>query len=195
LHASIAPKQVGWVNGRLFLINASLGLYAALQEERESWKRQFGRSRLTAMVSGLYSLLTEPRKLTLEIESDGEHEVVSTPALFVANNRLQMGRVGLDPAALDGLDHGYLAALVARPVRSSQLFAMAFRGALGRLREDDNLRSFAFKRLTVRPRRDRYIKVATDGEITVMRTPLQFSVGAQPLKVLIPAPDERVALE
>lgn len=195
LNASIEPKHVGWVNDRLFLINASLGLYAAVQEERESWKRQFGRSRWTAVLSGLHSLLTEPRKLTLEIESDGAREVVSTASLFVANNRLQMARIGLHAQALAGLDHGCLAAIVARPMRSSQLFAMAFRGALGRLRDDDNLHSFAFKRLTVRPRRDRFLKVATDGEVSLMRTPLVFCVGPQPLRVLIPAPDERVALQ
>ena len=46
LGASISPVTVGEVNGRVFLVNASLGLYPQLLEDREAWKQQFGRSRL-----------------------------------------------------------------------------------------------------------------------------------------------------
>lgn len=45
LHARLRPVQVGQVNGRIFLVNASFGLYPQLLEDRETVKQQWGRSR------------------------------------------------------------------------------------------------------------------------------------------------------
>ena len=44
----------------------------------------------------------------------------------------------------------------------------------------------AFQRMVVQPRR-RKIKVAFDGEIARMRTPIEFRVAAQPLFLLKPS--------
>jgi len=49
--------QVGRVNNKVVLVNASLGLYPKLLEDREKWKQQFGRIRLVAFGAGLATLL------------------------------------------------------------------------------------------------------------------------------------------
>src|SRR5690606_25856576 len=59
LRAQPAPVQVGRVNGRPFLVNASLGLYPELLERREDDKQRFGRHRAVAYFSGLVTLLRE----------------------------------------------------------------------------------------------------------------------------------------
>lgn len=195
LNAAVETQQVGWVNERLFLINASLGIYATLQEEREADKRRFGRSRLVAILSGLKSLLTEPRKLKLEIQSNGDTQLISTPSLFVANSHLQMGRVGLVARQLDSLERGQLVAIVLKPASTAALFGLAMFGALGRLSADENVLSFSFRQLLVRPRRERQLKVSADGEVALMRTPLAFKVGPHALKLLKPAADERAPIQ
>lgn len=48
LDAAIESVQVGMLNGRLFLVNASLGLYLTLLEDREAYKQRYGRSRMVA---------------------------------------------------------------------------------------------------------------------------------------------------
>ncbi|MGE5386232.1 MAG: diacylglycerol/lipid kinase family protein, partial [Betaproteobacteria bacterium] len=65
------PVQIGLVNERVFLVNASLGLYPALLEDREAWKRKLGRSRPVAFLAGLLSLLGEHRQLHIGLECDG----------------------------------------------------------------------------------------------------------------------------
>ena len=65
LGASISPVQVGQVNGRVFLVNASVGLYPQLLEDREAWKKQLGRSRLVAFISGLSTLWQSGKQLQL----------------------------------------------------------------------------------------------------------------------------------
>ena len=82
LNASVCPVQVGEVNGRIFLVNASLGLYPQLLEDREAWKQQLGRSRLVAFLSGLSTLLKARGQLALEIELAGQRAFLRTPTLF-----------------------------------------------------------------------------------------------------------------
>lgn len=180
--------QVGAVNGRVFLVNASLGLYPQLLEDREAFKRQFGRSRLVAFGAGLLTLLREHRTLRLGLERDGTATVHTTPTLFVGNNRLQLEQIGLPQA--DAVDRGQLAAILLRPVGVFAMLVLLVRGAMSRLGEAEDVLSFGFERMTVTPRwryGRRRIKVATDGEVVWMRAPLEFSVKVGALTLLVPA--------
>lgn len=188
------PAQVGRVNGRLFLVNASLGLYPKLLEDRETWKRQFGRSRLVALGAGLKTILRGHRSLRLAVEMDGRDWKVRTPTLFVGNNALQMEQVGLPQAR--AIDDGGLAGVFLRPVGRWRLLSLLARGAFGRLGEADEVQHFGFRRLTVTAARfgARRIKVATDGEVTRMALPLLFEPEPEPLLLIRPPgpPRERL---
>ncbi|MGQ0622265.1 MAG: diacylglycerol/lipid kinase family protein [Panacagrimonas sp.] len=190
LGAHLRPAQAGLVNDRVFLVNASLGLYPQLLEDREAFKQQFGRSRLVAMISGLRTLLRERRQLRLSIELEGETRTLRTPTLFVGNNPLQLERLGFAEAA--ALQRGLLAAIAVRPIGVWPMLGLALRGALGSLGEAEQVSSVAFHKLTVWPHGQYRIKVGTDGEIHQMRTPLVFRVAPQPLMLLVPAPEDRV---
>ena len=181
------PVQVGLVNQKIFLVNASLGLYPKLLEDREAWKGQFGRSRLVAFGAGLMTLLSGHRSLRLEIEVHGQASEVRTPTLFVGNNALQLEQLGLPEA--QAVDAGELAAVRLRPVGRGTMLWLLLRGALGRLGEADQVVNFSFKRLTVRPARAfaaRRIKVATDGEISWLGLPLVFCVSPERLLLIRP---------
>ncbi len=191
LGATITPAQVGQVNGRVFLVNASLGLYPQLLEDRESWKQQLGRSRLVAFASGLVTLARSGRQLHLEIELAGQTASLRTPTLFVGNNHLQLERVGIEERDAGAVERGELAGVVVRPIGTLALYGLLLRGLLGRLGEAEHVDSFSFRRLTVKPRGVRRIKVATDGEISWMKTPLVFEVAPQSLMLLVPAPADR----
>ena len=188
----VSQVQAGKVNGRLFLVNASVGLYPQILEDREAWKKQFGRSRFVAFLSGMATLLQSRRQLQLRIESAGQAASLRTPTLFVGNNRLQLTQAGIDEQHAESVAQGQLAAVAVRPIGTLALFGLLLRGLLGRLGDADNIRSFSFKRLTVAPRGMRRIKVATDGEIVWMQTPLVFEVASEPLLLLVPTPADQV---
>ena len=192
--ASIAPVQVGKVNGQVFLVNASVGLYPQLLENREAWKKQLGRSRLVAFASGLVTLLRSQIQLQLHIESAGQATAVRTPTLFIGNNHLQLAQVGIAEKDTEAVEHGRLAGVVMRPIGTLALLWLLLRGWLGRLGEAENIESFSFRRLIVTPKRRRRIKVATDGEVTWMRPPLVFEVAPEPLLLLVPAPTDRAEI-
>jgi diacylglycerol kinase family enzyme len=190
LNGRLAPIQVGRVNGRLFLVNGSIGLYPQILEDREASKRVHGRSRWVALCSALATLLRSRHRMRLEVTpDDGTPELLRTSTLFVGNNRLQLDRIGLEPAHVEALSNARLAGVSIRPAGWWAMAGLALRGALGRLRDADHVRSFVFQRLRVAPRGRSRIKVATDGEVVWMSTPLVFEVGPEPLLLLVPPPE------
>jgi diacylglycerol kinase family enzyme len=190
--------QAGLVNDKVFLVNASLGLYPQLLQDREAYKKRLGRSRLVALWAGLRTILGAHRRLRLRIEHRraGHDEVqdLRTLTLFVANNRLQLEQVGIAEAPL--LEQGQLAAITLKPVGTLALVGLMARGALGRLGEADTVDSFASRRITVQPSSaGRRVKVATDGEIMWLRAPLDFRVSPDALNLLKPDPVSAVAAD
>jgi len=189
------PVQVGEVNGRVFLVNASLGMYPQLLQDRETFKNQFGRHRWVALLAGLVTLFQWRRQLTLEIELDGQRRVVKTPTAFVGNNRLQLERIGWEPSLAARVGEGRLAGLVAKPIGSWTMVWLMLRGAFGRLGDAQQVHDFVFRSLTVRVLGRRRVKVAADGEVAVMTPPLRFAVGERPLLLVVPREEDRVPVE
>jgi diacylglycerol kinase family enzyme len=187
LRAQVHPVQIGLVNDRVFLVNASVGLYPQLLEDREQFKARFGRHRVVAIAAALATLLRQPRQLRLAIELSGERRDVRTPTIFVGNNRLQLERVGIPEAR--ALDDGRVAAVMLKPVGTWDLLRLLVHGAIGTLGDADRVESFEFERMTIAPRRPmgmRRMKVAADGEVMWLRPPLSFRVSPMPLYLLQP---------
>jgi diacylglycerol kinase family enzyme len=187
LGARAFEVQVGLINDRVFLVNASLGLYPKLLEEREAAKARLGRSRWVAFGAALHSLLRPHRRLRIDIEAKGGRRSAITQALFVGNNRLQLQRVGIPESDL--IERHRLVAVVTRPVGLVGMLVLVLRAAWGRLGEAAAVTSFDFDRMCVRPwlGRSRHVKIARDGEVEQLSVPLTFRVAPQPLWLLRPA--------
>jgi diacylglycerol kinase family enzyme len=186
LTAHIEPVQIGMVNERIFLVNASIGLYPRLLEVRELDKRQFGRSRAVAFFSALKIVFSAHRHLRIKLELDGRLTKLRTPTLFVGNNQLQMQQVGIEPLS-EALEEGELAAIAPKPVGRWGLLGLLLRGVFGRLGGAEDLIVFSFKRMTVkRTLGRRKMKVATDGEVCHLSPPLEFRVLEGKLLLLKP---------
>ena len=184
----IAAVRPGLVNGHVFMVNASVGLYRQLLEDREAFKQKFGRSRGSAAVAGVLSLLNQRVQLRLNMEQDGRHRHLRTPSLFIGSNRLQLEQLGLPVA--EQMSEDQLGAIIVRPVDSLRLFGLAVRGALGSLGDAEHLDAFPVRELRVSGFGRRSIKVAMDGEVMRLPLPLEFSRARQPLRLIVPGPDK-----
>ena len=184
------PVQVAAVNERLFLVNASLGVYPELLQDREAYKARFGRSRWVAWLAAIATLLRAQRRLRLHIEMGATVRDVQTLTLFVGNNRLQLEQLGADPAdTVAGTPgHGSMAALMLRPIGTLAMIRLMLHGAMGRLAEAAGVESFEFHHMVIRPRlapgRKVELMVAFDGEVARMRAPIDIRVLDQPLYLL-----------
>ena len=195
LRSAPAPVQVAGINDRVFLVNASLGLYPDLLEDREAYKARFGRSRWVAFVAACATLLRAQRRLRLHIETGGTVRDMQTLTLFVGNNRLQLQQFGAEPEdTLAGTPgEGSMAALMLRPIGTLSMIRLMLHGAMGTLGEAQSVERFEFHHMVVRPTLApgrRLVKVAFDGEVTRMRAPLDFRVLARPLYLLMPRRDD-----
>ncbi|HSH71594.1 MAG TPA: diacylglycerol kinase family protein [Methylophilaceae bacterium] len=183
------PVQTGVVNERIFLVNASVGLYPEILEERETNKRRYGRSRFVAFMSGIVSIFSRQRLMRLTIVHQGQSRDVVTQTLFVGNNALQMEQVGIP--LVDAIGKDRLAAVMLKPVSALKMLGIMLRSIAGRLGEAPSVDSFSFSNITIKPtlpRRLKRIKVATDGEILWMNTPLEFRVWPDSLLLIKPRP-------
>jgi diacylglycerol kinase family enzyme len=186
LSARVQPVQVGLVNGNVFLVNASLGLYPQSLEDREEQKQRHGRHRLVAAWAGLVTIFRDYQPMLIKLEHEGRTHELRTLTLFVGNNRLQLEQIGIDESG--ALEDGKLAAIVLAPVSTSTLLGLVARGAMGKLGEARGVRHFSFTSITVKPssRAVGRIKIATDGETKWMRTPIEFTVAPKQLLLMKP---------
>lgn len=184
LDAREIPVQVGMVNERVFLVNASLGLYPELLERREQDKRRFGRNRAVALLSGLRALLGSYPDLRLSLSQDGRRQMRHSTTLVVGDNRLQLESIGIPEA--DAVTRGALVGIMLPPLARWHMILTALRGLFGHLGDVEKVDSFAFTELDVELPRRRKLKLAVDGEIIRLPLPLRFRVAPQPLRLLMP---------
>lgn len=187
--------RVGLVNDRVFLVNASIGLYPRLLAEREQAKQRFGRHRWVAWASGLKSLLAPMRGLNLTLQarhadgSLGNSREVDLATLFIGANELQLGDLGLArrPAGADG--QRPLTGVLLGPQPRGTMARLAWRALRGRLPDDPEVEAFEFGELEVHTGsrwRARRLRVAIDGETTWMPLPLRVTHGLRPLWLVCP---------
>jgi diacylglycerol kinase family enzyme len=175
--------DVGEVNGRAFVNNASLGLYPKLVRERARHERRFGRRRRAAMLWATLDVLDRSRLLELDLELEGRMQRFHAPFVFVGNNAYSLE--GFNIGTRERLDDGWLTVYTTRRSSASGLFGLALRALFGRLRQADDFMQASVQHLRVESRRRRLL-VALDGEVHAMETPLEFRIRPQSLQVIVP---------
>lgn len=177
--------DVGEVNGSLFLNNASIGLYPTVLAERERTYRRFWRSQFIAYVSVATVLLRSPSFLNLTLTADGQLMSRRTPLLFVGTNAHQMESFAI--AGRECLDSGRLTFHVTRPMGAWALMRLALRALVRGLHGAHEFETLCAQDILVGMRRPR-VRVAMDGELHLMDTPLRITLRRAALRVVGPAP-------
>jgi diacylglycerol kinase family enzyme len=178
-----ASVDVGEVNGRYFLNNSSLGFYPTLVRERERVQERTGVGKWAAFARALVAVLRRYPFVSVRLDADGRQMRRRTPFVFVGNNRYEFDALGAGRRSR--LDAGELCLHATRDVGRIGLFRLALRALLGRLTEDRDFDSLSAREVWVETRRAR-LRVATDGEVTVMRTPLRYRIVPGALRVMVP---------
>ncbi len=175
--------DLGEVNGEVFLINASYGLYSRLIRSREEHTRRWGRHQLVALWATLRALISRHPLHRLDLTLDDERRELVTPLVFVGTNALQLRNVELDVARC--VEQRHLAVVVMRPVSSLDMLRLALRGLLRRLEQEQSLDTFCVDRLSLRPRRNT-VELVLDGERMRFSAPLEFRVRRAALRLIVP---------
>lgn len=178
--------DVGEVNGRIFINNSSLGLYPGIVRGREQRQRRLGHGKWRALLEASISAARRYPLLTVQVEVDGKTLTRRTPFVFIGNNQYTMEgfEIGERAAMNDGLLSLYLTHRMGR----FGLLRLAFMALLRRLDQARDFDMLTARDFVVKTGHRR-LRVATDGEVTVMETPLQYRVRPGSLRVIVPAQD------
>jgi diacylglycerol kinase family enzyme len=184
LEGHAARVDVGEVNGRIFLNNSSLGLYPNIVRQREKQQERLGRGKWPAFIWATLSVLRRYPFMDVRLSTDKDELRRRTPFVFIGNNEYQMEGFSLGERSC--LDAGQLSLTVAHQTGRLGLLRFALRALFGGLRNEKDFDALCTKEVWVETRHSR-LRVATDGEVTIMQTPLHYRVRPGALRVLVPA--------
>lgn len=180
----VREVDVGEAGGRPFMNNASIGLYPEMVRVRDELRRHHGMRKGTAMLAAVREVLRDPPFLRVDLRVLDGVSRVRTPFVFVGNNRYEMDLFSL--GVRSSLERGELSLYVARNARRWGILRLGLRALLGRLRQDRDFEAMAVPQVEVSmPRRT--ARVALDGELFRMQSPIHFRVLPRALRVLAPA--------
>ena len=175
--------DVGEVNDRIFLNNSSLGLYPDIVRDREKQQHRLGRGKWLAAAWAAVAALRRFPFLDVGVAVDGRQHARSTPFVFIGNNEYTMH--GLAIGERERLDGGTLSLYVAQRPGRLGLVRFAWRALWGRLAQERDFDVMLSDKFDIKTRHRR-LRVATDGEVTVMATPLRYRIRPAALAVIVP---------
>ena len=181
------PVRLGRLNNHYFLINASFGLYANSIEEREKSTKRWGRDRLVVILSTMRSLLRQHKLIGIDLVQHGKTISLSTASVFIGNNALQLRDLSMDVATCMG--QNLLAVVVLKPVSKRDMLRIFWRGFAKTLEDEHRLKSFCADSLTIKLPKKK-IKVALDGEMFYVESPIRVSAVPEALMMVVPAAGE-----
>ena len=180
--SNIMQVDVGEVNGRFFLNNSSLGLYPRIVREREKQQR-LGWGKWPAFVWAGVSVLRRYPLLDVRLSLDGAEFTHRTPFVFIGNNEYEMESFNIGARAC--LDRGELSLYITNRTGRLGLMRLALRALFGGLRKEKDFTAMCTKEVWIKTRHRR-LRVAFDGETTVMEPPLHYRVRPGALRVIAP---------
>ncbi|HVR91270.1 MAG TPA: diacylglycerol kinase family protein [Novosphingobium sp.] len=174
-----SPMDLAKAGERVFINNASAGLYTRLVRAREAAR---GPKWLATIPAALHVLRhLRDRRVTLTI--DGQRRVIKTPLLFIGNNRysLEPGSVG----ERDSLTDGVLSLYALAPKSAGQLVAFALRAMFGHADLHNDFAALAEAK-TVIIEGHGMVRIAFDGEVEHAQLPLRLEIIPAALEVIVP---------
>lgn len=175
--------DVGEVNGRFFLNNSGLGLYPNLVRDRERQQKRLGRGKWPAFVWAAAGVLHRYPFLTVYITLNGQTNCHRTPFVFVGNNEYRME--GLEIGQRPTLTAGMLSLYTAQRTGRWGLLRFGLRALTGHLKQEKDFRAVLAKEILIKTHHRR-IRLALDGEVFVLDTPLKYRIVTGALRVIVP---------
>ena len=175
------PIDVAEVNGRVFVNNASIGVYPFIVAERTVEQRRRGASKLAAIGPAVLRTLRASSWQRVTISVEGSAREVRTPCVFIGNNFYDLAALG----RRKDLSAGELCVYVVKQQTLLGLVLLPLKILLGLSHPERDVELLKVHRLSIRSTH-RHLRLATDGETSKEPTPLVFRIRPQALRVLAP---------
>ena len=179
--------DVGEVNGRIFLNNSSLGLYPTIVRERQKQQR-LGSGKWPAFVWAAIATFRRYPFLHVRLIAEGKNFDLRTPFVFVGNNKYVME--GFNIGRRERVDEGQLSVYITNRTGRWGLVRLSLRALLGHLRDEKDFLALITDEAKIKTKHKR-LRVAFDGEVDVIETPLHYRVRPGALRVIVPEDEDK----
>ena len=173
--------DVGEVDGRPFINNASVGMYASLIAERDAMQR-LGRRKWIAHGLAAARVWRRYRRLRSCSCTEGQQRAIRTPFVFVGNNEYQLS--GLEFGGRKRLDAGPASCVHGSGHVAARSGTHDHRGHVRRPCRLEGFESFTTSKLTLDGGAP--LRVSVDGEVIALDHPLAFRSRPGALRVIVP---------
>ncbi|HUF66632.1 MAG TPA: diacylglycerol kinase family protein [Gemmatimonadaceae bacterium] len=183
LGEATSPVDVGVVSDHVFLNTASVGMYVRYVRTRERFERYVG-YRL-ASAAALVATFLRHRRISVELQVEGETRHYRTPMLFVG-----VGERELKAPKFGGRVRGGcrgLHVMIVRGRRPARLLTTALAAAargVAHASASPDIDTFVVESCTVRVRGRRSLTIGLDGELIGVATLLEFRIARDALRVV-----------
>jgi len=179
--------DVGEANGRVFVNNASIGLYPHAVRAREAQEDEQGTGKWLATCRAAVATLRRFPVVRVTLHLPKGAVRVTTPLVFIGNNRYEMSLLALGKR--EALDGGELWLYVASHRGRIGFLSLALRAVIGRLDQARDFLGMAVGEVMIEDRR-RIIPMAFDGEVCEMKSPLRCRSRPASLPVIVPSAEK-----
>lgn len=176
--------DVAEVNGKYFLNNSSIGAYPRALAEREEKRKQAGHSKPVAMALAVAKVASHPPLVHVKLEVDGQVTTRNTPFIFVGNNCYEPK---LFPRQWrSSLNSGNLCIFTSHCTGFWCVLRLAWNAFRDRLRECEEFDAWTAHYARIKTHK-KHVRVALDGELMELESPLLYRIHPAALQVLAPA--------
>ena len=174
--------DVGEVNGRSFINNASVGMYASLISERDAMRR-IGREKWVAHGLAAMRVWQRYRHHPVVLGINGTRRAARTPFVFVGNNEYQLS--GFELGGRKALQGGRLHVCMAPGMNRGGVAWMILAAIFADVCRLQGFESFTTDAVTLDATVP-LVRTSIDGEVVMLDNPLTFRIRPQALRVVVP---------
>ena len=183
ISGKVKSIDVAEVNDRRFVNNSSLGLYPPVVRLRDALRKS-GYGKWPAFARAALVALARFPRLSIELHADsGVHAHCVTAILFVGNNKYEITLTQL--GARKTLDEGKLWVMVSTAPSRFHLL-LAFLSLIRGRDKTGHVSTFEARNLVVNAKAAQ-VAVTVDGEVCLLRPPLNYRSLPKSVQVIVPA--------
>jgi diacylglycerol kinase family enzyme len=175
--------DVGEVNGHIFLCNSFIGLPPLVTERRAKLRGRPLGERLRGYAALPMEIARGARRLAIVIDDEEAAKAHRALTVVVSNNAYSEGaNLFLKRRALD---EARLGLYISKHRTVPRTIWLLLRASLGFWKGDPDLEARELEKVTIHSK-NRRLRVANDGELLTLETPLQYRIRPKALTVLMP---------
>lgn len=174
--------DAGQVNDKAFLNNSSIGIYSKLVRYRQGQQKE-GWDKKRAMIRAIVGVLWRYSFWNVEIGIGEVRRLYRTSLVFIGNNKYDVD--GFDIGTRKSLSSGKLCLYILKDSGRFGLIRLGLKSLFRILSKRDLFEPHTVTEVHLKTRK-KLLKVALDGEVVTLPSPLEYKILPEALNVIVP---------